>query len=121
MSTTGEGPAAWRSANQATLAPISAPTTTRVTAGRAPFHLAAVDADVPSGGAVRSTPLRVRSKAQASPAVTGKPMARIATTAWSVQSGNRSACWTGSTTWSTANENRPHPSIARMTRRRLSS
>ena len=32
-----------------------------------------------------------------------------------------SACWTGSTTWSTAKENRPHASSARMTRRRLSS
>jgi hypothetical protein len=71
---------------------------------RTPSRLAAGAASEPSGGAVRSIPRLVRSKAHASPAETGKPSASTATT-----------------TCSTAKENRPHASSARMTRRRLSS
>ena len=119
--TAGAAGPACRSANQATPAPISAPTTTRARAGRPPAHLPAVPGVAPSAGPVRSIPFRVRSNAQARPAVTGKPTASTATTTLSTHSFRSSARRRGSMTCSTAKENRPQASRARMTRRRLSS
>jgi len=95
---TGAGGPAWLSATQATTAPMRAPTVTSATAGPAPARGAEAPPFSPSGGVVRSIPFLVRSNAQASPAVTGNPIARTATTALSTQSASPSECCTGSTT-----------------------
>ena len=75
----------------------------------------------PVAEGVRRTPLAVRSKSQARITATGNPAASTTSTAVSTHSGRCAPCMTGSVTWRTAKAKIPYPTIARNTRRRLSS